>query len=192
LALTAGAWTGALMATLRPIAVPERQVVGWFAPLEPELFAPARFPVFNMRVDEGTFYGVPMEGLPGLKIGRWHHLHETVDPDAMDRTCGVRDEAVLRPCIERYFPRAAGRTLMLTSCLFTNSPDEHFLIDVHPDLPGVAVAAGFSGHGYKFCSVVGEIMADLVESGHSRHDTSMFRLGRFTRGAPAGQAAAAH
>jgi sarcosine oxidase len=191
LAITAGAWAGQLVARLRPFAVPERQVVGWFAPLEPALFVPTRFPVFNMRVAEGTFYGVPIEGLPGLKVGRWHHLRETVDPDTMDRTCGPRDEVAVRSCVERYFPLAAGPTLALTACMFTNSPDEHFVIDVLAEHPSVCIAAGFSGHGFKFCSVVGEIMADLVESGHSRHDVAMFRLARFASSA-AHQSAGVH
>jgi sarcosine oxidase len=182
LVFTAGAWTRGLVRSFDTIAVPERQVVAWFAPIEPALFVPDRFPVFNMRVPEGTFYGIPMEGLPGLKIGRWHHLLEVGDPDVMDRSCGPRDEQVLRQCIDRYFPRAGGETLAMTTCAFTNSPDEHFIIDLHPELPNVCVAAGFSGHGYKFCSVVGEILADLAESGTTRHDIDMFRLERFAHG----------
>jgi sarcosine oxidase len=179
LVLTAGAWASKLVPTLDRLAVAERQVVGWFEPLVPALFAPDRFPVFNMRVHEGTFYGVPMAGLPGLKVGRWHHLGEMADPDQMDRACGTRDEEVLRACVGRYFPRASGRALALVACLFTNSPDEHFIIDLHPRCPQVSIAAGFSGHGYKFCTVVGEIMADLAESGDTRLDIGMFRLRRF-------------
>jgi len=72
---------------------------------------------------------------------------------------------------------------MLKTCLFTNSPDRHFILDHHPAHPEVAVAAGFSGHGYKFCSVVGEVMADLVEGNGTRQDIEFFRLGRF-RAAP--------
>jgi sarcosine oxidase len=178
LVLTAGAWMAKLAPILSGIAAPERQVVGWFQPLAPELFEPARFPVFNMRVAEGTFYGVPAVGRPGLKVGRWHHRREAVDPDAMDRSCGPADEAVLRQCVRRYFPQAAGPALALNACLFTNSPDEQFIIDLHPAHPRVSLAAGFSGHGFKFCSVVGEIMADLAESGRTRHDIGMFTLGR--------------
>ena len=180
--LTAGAWSSKLVPSVDRLAVAERQVVGWFAPRAPALFAPDRFPVFNMRVHEGTFYGVPMAGLPGLKIGRWHHLSEIVDPDQMDRVCGARDEEVLRACVGRYFPRASGQTLALLTCVFTNSPDEHFIIDLHPHCPQVSIAAGFSGHGYKFCAVVGEIMADLAQSGHTPHDIEMFGLGRFPDG----------
>jgi len=69
--------------------------------------------------------------------------------------------------------------MAMKTCMFTNSPDEHFILDLLPDHPRVAVAAGFSGHGFKFCSVVGEIMADLVEHGHTTHDVNLFRLARF-------------
>jgi sarcosine oxidase len=68
---------------------------------------------------------------------------------------------------------------MLKACIFTNSPDEHFVIDRLPDAPQVSVAAGFSGHGYKFCSVVGEIMADLAMHDGTSHDIGLFRLDRF-------------
>jgi sarcosine oxidase len=80
---------------------------------------------------------------------------------------------------ERYFPDAAGPTLMLKTCLFTNSPDEHFILDLHPNTPEVALAAGFSGHGYKFCSVVGEIMADLAQKGETEHNIGFLGLKRF-------------
>jgi sarcosine oxidase len=97
----------------------------------------------------------------------------------MNREPDPEDERLLRAFAERYFPDAAGPTLMLKTCLFTNSPDEHFILDRHPDHPGVAIAAGFSGHGYKFCSVVGEIMADLAERGETKHDIEFLGLKRF-------------
>jgi sarcosine oxidase len=180
LIITAGAWASALVPSLVPFAVPERQVVGWFAPRMPALYTPSRFPVFNMRMPEGAYYGVPMAGRPGLKVGRWHHPRELVDPETMDRECHDRDERLLRRCVERYFPAAAGPTLALSACCFTNSPDEHFIIDVHPEFARVAVAAGFSGHGFKFSSVVGEILADLIEDGCTGHDITLFRLARLT------------
>jgi sarcosine oxidase len=117
--------------------------------------------------------------VPGFKIGKYHHRRERVEPDRMDRDCYPEDEAVLRAGIRRYFPDADGPTLDMTTCLFTNSPDEHFILDLHPQCPQVAMAAGFSGHGFKFCSVVGEIMADLVLDGRARSGIEMFRLGRF-------------
>lgn len=180
LVVTAGAWSMGLLDPLDGRAVPERQVLGWFQPRRPELFTPDRFPIFNLEVEEGHFYGFPVETVPGFKIGLYHHLHEDVDPDTMDREPNPRDEAVLRQAVERYFPDAAGPTMSLKSCLFTNSPDEHFIVDLHPDLPQVSLAAGFSGHGYKFSAVIGEVLADLATSGTTPHDISLLRLERLT------------
>jgi sarcosine oxidase len=85
----------------------------------------------------------------------------------------------MRVAIRRYFPDADGPTMAMKTCLFTNTPDEHFILDCHPQYRGrVAIAAGFSGHGFKFCSVVGEIMADLLLEGKSPLDLRAFRLMR--------------
>jgi sarcosine oxidase len=97
----------------------------------------------------------------------------------MDRDVHAEDEDVLREDIRRYFPDADGPTLALKTCLFTNRPDEHFILDLHPQVTQVALAAGFSGHGFKFASVVGEIMADLALEGRSRLDLRLFRFDRF-------------
>src|SRR5262249_19214119 len=94
------------------------------------------------------------------------------------RECHIDDEEVLRAGIRRYFPDACGPTMGMKTCLFTNSPDGHFIIDRLEDSPQVGVAAGFSGHGFKFCSVVGEIMAELILEGSTTFDVEMFRLNR--------------
>lgn len=179
LVITAGAWARNLVPALGDLAVPERQVLLWAQPLRPELFEPGAFPIFNMEAPEGHYYGFPAYGVPGFKIGKYHHRQERVDPDSMDRDCHPEDEAVLREAIRNYFPDANGPALAMKTCLFTNSPDEHFILDHHPDYSEVALAAGFSGHGFKFCSVVGEIMAQLALDGDSELDIGMFRLGRF-------------
>lgn len=185
LVVTAGAWAGNIVPLLRTIAVPERQVLLWTQPLRPEFFRLESFPVFNMEAPEGRFYGFPVHGVPGFKIGRYHHLQERVDdPDRMDRECYLEDETALRVGIRQYFPDADGPTMSMKTCLFTNSPDEHFILDLHPEFPHVAIAAGFSGHGFKFCSVVGEIMSELILDGTTSLDIDMFRLGRFFQSAP--------
>lgn len=180
LVVAAGAWAASLLEPLRGLAVPERQVLAWLQPHQPALFAPDRFPVFNLQVEEGRFYGLPVYLVPGAKFGKYHHRQELVDPDLMDQTPHPQDEALLRRFVERYFPEAAGPTMALKTCMFTNSPDEHFLIDLHPAYPQVSFAAGFSGHGFKFASVVGEIMADLAEHGATNHDITPFQLARFS------------
>lgn len=182
LIITVGAWAATHVGSLADLAVPERQVLAWFQPLQPEHFTPEKFPVFNLLVEEGRFYGFPVFGVPGFKVGKYHHLAEQADPDQLDRECHERDEDVLRTFTQRYFPDAAGPTMALKVCMFTNSPDEHFIIGPHPEHPQVSVAAGFSGHGFKFCSVVGEILADLAQNGKTSHDIGMFSPRRFLTG----------
>lgn len=93
----------------------------------------------------------------------------------------LADERVLRRFTEQYTPAANGPTLALRTCMFTNSPDEHFIIDVLPHDERVILASPCSGHGYKFCSVIGEILADLAIEGSTGQDISLFRLDRFEK-----------
>jgi len=186
LVLTAGAWMHRLLAQYKGTLQPERQVMIWMQPRLPAHFQIDAFPVFNMAVEEGTFYGLPIYSIPGFKLARWHHLEQAIDdPARMDRDCHPEDEAILRTFVRRYFPDGDGPTLSMHTCLFTNTPDTHFVIDAHPDYPHVFIAGGFSGHGFKFCSVVGEILADLAHDGRTRHDVSLFRAARFAKGLPA-------
>ena len=182
LVVCGGAWAYKLIPELRGKAVPERQVLIWLRAKEPELFKPERFPVWNALVDEGRYYGFPefnpTGATPGMKFGRWHHREETCDPDTVDRGVYPEDEALLRQFAERYFPAGAGETLRMSACMFTNTRDEHWVLDTLPGLPHASIAAGFSGHGFKMASVIGEIMADLAENGSTRHDISLHQLAR--------------
>ena len=180
LVITAGAWNSTLLDCLDGLLEPERQVLAWLQPSRPEFFAAERFPVFNLLVPEGRYYGFPIHRIPGFKFGRYHHLEEFIDPEGIDREPNLRDEQVLRDLAERYFPDGAGPTMTLKSCMFTNTPDHHFIIDLHPRYPQVSFTSPCSGHGFKFASVIGEIMADLAERGETRHNIDLFRLDRFT------------
>jgi sarcosine oxidase len=178
--LTAGPWARSLFPAFQNIAVPERQVLLWAHPLRPEHFRLGAFPVFNMEAPEGRFYGFPIYGIPGFKVGKYHHLHQSGDPSSMDRDCHPEDESIVREAIAKYFPDGNGPTMSMKTCIFTNSPDEHFILDFVPGYEKrVAVAAGFSGHGFKFCSVVGEVMADLAVNGRTDFDIANFRVDRF-------------
>ncbi|ELY93592.1 N-methyl-L-tryptophan oxidase [Natrialba taiwanensis] len=179
LVVTAGAWAAEFIDELDGLAVPERQVLAWLQPEEPAAFDPEAFPVWNLQVPEGRFYGFPIHGVPGFKFGRYNHREETVDPDTFEREPTQADERLLREFAEQYFPAGAGPTMRLETCLFTNTPDDHFVIDTLPAHPQVSVAAGFSGHGFKFASVVGEIMADLALEDETDHEIGMFGLDRF-------------
>ncbi|WP_135821635.1 N-methyl-L-tryptophan oxidase [Halostella litorea] len=179
LVVTAGAWTRKLLPELGDLAVPERQVLAWLRPTAPGRFDPSRFPVFVHATDDGHYYGFPRYDVPGFKFGKFNHREEVVDPDRMAREPTPADEELLRAYAERYFPDGAGPTMRMATCLFTNTPDGDFVLDRHPDHPQVTVGAGFSGHGFKFASVVGEILADLAVDGTTDHDIEPFRLARF-------------
>ncbi|AGB38089.1 N-methyl-L-tryptophan oxidase [Natronococcus occultus] len=179
LVVTAGAWTGRFVDVLEPALVPERQVLAWFQPTEPERFERERFPVWNVEVPEGRYYGFPVHDVPGFKLGRYNHREEAVDPDAFEREPTQTDERLLREFAERYFPDGAGPTMGLRTCLFTNTPDDDFVLDTLSEDPRVVVGAGFSGHGFKFASVLGEILADLALEDGTDQPIEPFAIDRF-------------
>jgi len=176
-----GAWIGELIPALSRIAVPERQVLGWFRPRRPEYFRLGRFPVSNLKTDLGHFYQFPMWQVPGLKIGRYHHLGESGRADTLSRVATEHDEGVLREGLRRFFPEADGDLIGLKTCLFTNTPDEHFILDALEGFPEIIVASPCSGHGFKFSTAIGEVLADMALGASPRFDLSPFRLARFQK-----------
>lgn len=181
LVLSMGAWMPGFLDLTGSRLFAERQVVGWLRPFTRRLFSPERFPVFNLEAPEGHYYGFPDLDGTGLKVGRFHHREERVDPDRMDRTATAQDHEVIRDFVERYLPEGAGQVERMETCLFTNTPDKDFILDHLPGDESVVVAAGFSGHGFKFAPVVGEILADLALEGTTDHDIGLFRITRFQR-----------
>jgi len=177
LVLTAGPWLPVLAADLRLSLRVERQVPIWFRPLAPERFSVGRLPVFIHFLDDRAYYGIPDDGRSGVKIAR-HHGGATVDPETVDRTCTADDEADVRGYIRRHLPEADGPLLDATVCLYTNTPDRHFLIDRHPQQSNVLIAGGFSGHGFKFAPVVGSVLADLATAGRTDLPIDPFRIER--------------
>ncbi|KAI7842984.1 hypothetical protein COHA_003389 [Chlorella ohadii] len=181
LVLAAGGWMPALVPELKPLLTVERQVVGWFelAPEQRDAFHPSRCPVFLLQDANGYFYGFPADE-HGFKVGKYHHLREKVDPAGVPREINAQDEAALRECLQ-YFPGAQGGRLARASvCLFTNTPDLNFILDRHRRHPQVVLGSACSGHGFKFSSLVGRVLADLALSpeGATPHDISLHRLSR--------------
>jgi len=156
-----------------------RQVLGWFAPREPQQFAPGRFPVFLLESRHGVHYGFPADGAAGVKIAKHHHRDETVDPEHYQRIVTPADGAAFRSAIEQHLPGANGPMLSSMTCLYTLTPDEHFILDRLPEHPQIVIASPCSGHGFKFAPVVGAILADLATEGTTSRDISRFRLSRF-------------
>ena len=130
-------------------------------------------------MEEGRYHGLPVYEMPGSKFGRYHHRGEVCTADGMRLEADPPDEALLRQFGERYFPDGSSPTTALRTCLFTNTPDEHFVIDRHPEHHQAVLASPASGHGSKFCPVVGEILADFVTGDETtRHEIGCLRLGR--------------
>lgn len=151
----------------------ERQVQLWFAPRRRELVEPDRMPVFVCHEDGETHYGLPRWRHPGVKVCR-HHGGDATSIDTIDREARPYDiDRVSRFVAERV-PAAAGPPLAARVCLYTNSPDRHFVIGPHPATDAVVVAGGFSGHGFKMAPAIGEVLADLVEKGETTHDIALF------------------
>jgi sarcosine oxidase len=176
--VAAGPWLKSLLPDLpAPLRV-TRQVMGWFAPAQPALIAPGRFPVFLIESEFGIHYGFPPFGETGIKIAKHHHRQESVDPETYDRNVSAEDELVIRSAVAAHLPAANGPMLAAQTCLYTMMPDGDFLIDRLPGYPQVIVASPCSGHGFKFAPVIGEILADMAISATTEHDLSRFRFAR--------------
>jgi sarcosine oxidase len=179
LVVTAGAWATKLLADIGVPLCVMRQTLLWFNPeSRPEAFRRDNFPVFIADVPGAPFYGLPAIDHFGLKIARHYDAPELPNPDGVDWNLTDADEAAMRPLIHAYIPRLGALTKGQV-CMYTVTPDHHFVLDTHPNHPQVSVACGFSGHGFKFATTVGEIMADLAEHGRTKHDIAMFSALRF-------------
>lgn len=174
-----GAWSGRLLDERVPLVV-TRQVLGWTWPSEPGSFRLGRFPCWSLVRPDGTsHYGFPMlPDNPGFKTAH-HWRAAATDPDHVARHELPGDEADVRWPLERYLPSANGPLLALRTCLYTNSPDGHFVVDRHPEHPAVLLACGFSGHGFKFAPAIGEVLAELATGHAPSRSVSFLGLDRF-------------
>lgn len=178
LVITAGPWAGEILSDLHLPLEPWRMYNVYFAPTRPELFGPDRFPVYGFDGPEGSYYGVPMLPGDGLKIGR-HDKGDPCTPATARRTVEPGEIDQMRAVLDKYMPGATGAVLAATTCLYTMTPDSHFIIDRHPAHARVVYGCGFSGHGFKFTAVIGEIMADLATDGTTRHPIDFLAADRF-------------
>ncbi len=187
LILTAGAWNADFVRRLRLPLTVTRQVMMWFRPrARAAAFEPGALPVWLWeRAWQDFHYGFPNLG-QGFKLGN-HHPAAEVAPTGYDRAVTAGDEAEIRAWLAETFPDANGELLRARTCLYTRTPDAHFLLDLHPKRPNIVIASPCSGHGFKFAPAIGEALADLALERRSRHDLRLFRIGRLVPpGAPAG------
>ena len=172
-----GPWVSKLLPDLcAPLRI-TRQVMAWFEPLDAALFSADRFPVFLLESQYGIHYGFPADDV-GVKVAKHYHRDEAVDPDGSDPLVSTADEAVIRSALAEHLPQANGRLVSAKTCLYTMTPDSDFIIDCLAS-PQIVLASPCSGHGFKFAPVIGEIIADLVDTGTTSHDISRFQLARF-------------
>lgn len=181
LVLTAGAWTSQLLRQLKLPLTVVRKFVGWFSTEAGAYHVDDGYPAYYFELPQGAFYGFPSLDAQTIKVAE-HTGGETIhDPASVDRGCAPDDLARLMPFLEECLPRARPECRRHSVCLYTLTPDRHFLIDTHPEHPQVCFAAGFSGHGFKFCPVVGEVLADLVQSGLTTAPIEFLRLYRLAQ-----------
>ncbi|RNB85080.1 N-methyl-L-tryptophan oxidase [Brevibacillus fluminis] len=183
LIVSLGAWFGSVAGFQQLPIRSVRKAVAWFEADE-QLYSAERFPGFTFGDAQGGYYGFPSINGSGVKIGR-HDAGQTWIPSSPFYPFGhyPEDEADLRRALSTYLPLAAGRIVRSGVCKYEMTPDENFIIDQHPKHRHIFLAGGFSGHGFKFSSVVGEILADWVTKGKAKCDLSPFALKRFTTGA---------
>ncbi|MEP6694284.1 MAG: N-methyl-L-tryptophan oxidase [Chloroflexota bacterium] len=179
LVITAGAWLSRLVPELAKHLWVERNVLFWFEPrTRLALDAFAKLPVYIVEDTDRLYYGFPYDPANGLKMAGLH-FGDRVDPDTVDREVSAQDEERVRAWLRRRMPLANGERRRAQVCLYTNSPDGHFIID--RDGP-VTYASACSGHGFKFAAAVGEILADLTTSGRTSLDIGFLSAGRLTSG----------
>lgn len=161
LIVTAGAWAGSLLADLDlPLTVVRKQLF-WLDVDHPAIFRSEVFPVFATASDAGEIYGFPLFRRAGIKMAE-HRGGEATTPETIDREARAEEA---RSCIDLATMAMSGvsnRVLHGAICMYTRTPDDHFIVDRHPTAPNVVLAAGFSGHGFKFTPAIGEQLANLA------------------------------
>lgn len=186
LIITSGSWTARLVPLLRDELTVTRQLIAWVKPRDIEKFYVDRFRCWFIEDPvHGLFYGFPalpgdrFGGPAGLKIAH-HRPGEPWDPDRVVTEPSPEAVDMLRYALRTYLPDAGDNFVAFKHCLYTYSPDDHFIIDHVPGYDGrVTIACGFSGHGFKFAAVVGEILRDLAMHGRTDLPTGFLRLDRF-------------
>lgn len=178
LVIAAGAWAGRLLAELNVALSIRRKSLFWFATGSNEFLA-ATFPVFLLELPHGVFYGFPKLDDRGLKIAE-HSGGQTIEhPLKVNRSIDREEQRRLVGVLAHYLPDVTDRVTDHTTCLYTMSPDENFIVDRHPEHPNVVFAAGLSGHGFKFAPVLGRVLADLALHGGTKSPIEFLALARF-------------
>jgi sarcosine oxidase len=171
-----GAWAPELLADLEVPLTVERHVMYWFQPdggIAP--FTPDRQPIWIHGADDLQLYGFPaIDGPDGGVKSAFFRRGEVCTPETIDREVHEEETSTIAEHLRRLFRAMPDRLVAAATCMYTTTPDHHFVIAPHPRHERVTVACGFSGHGFKFVPVVGEILADLALTGTTEHPIDLF------------------
>ncbi|WP_052475998.1 N-methyl-L-tryptophan oxidase [Cohnella kolymensis] len=180
--VTAGKFAGPMLQSvgLAPPLQPIRKTVAWF-PDENGQYDAGRFPAFLFDLPEGIYYGFPSIEGSGVKAGRHDGEHRPAPTEGPLPPFGsyADDGEDVAAYVQRYMPGVSPKAQKGSTCTYTMTPDEHFILDRHPDYSHILLGAGFSGHGFKFASVIGEILSQLAANESPGFDISLFSLDRF-------------
>lgn len=188
LIITAGGWAGQLLPALQNKLRVTRQTIAWIKPQKWDSFTPKTFPTWVIADPDfpGIFYGFPIlstahhQGPAGLKIAH-HTPGQPIDPDQKSSEIPEKDIATIQYALRKYLPEGDGPILSIKTCLYTNTPDENFIIDYLPGYDkSVVIACGFSGHGFKFAPMIGELLTDLAMEERTSQSISFLSINRFT------------
>ena len=183
LGITAGPWSGHVLGDIGVELTVTRQAVVWLWPRDPDRFRLGNFTCWGIEDDtpgfRGIYYGFPMvPGQPGIKLAH-HAPGEEATAEHMDRSPRKEDAHTVDGVVKKFLPLANGPVINMKLCMYTLSPDEHFIVDVHPEHSNVVFGCGFSGHGFKFASVIGEALADLALDSRTDLPIDFMSLKRF-------------
>ena len=184
LIIAAGSWTKQLLIslglTLLLTIMPCQ--LAFFKVTHSDDFIPGNFPIFlaHLTGNYGQFpYGLPSCDHQGLKLSTFYGWDTVETIKEVDYTPSLQWIENLRTFLKQYLPNANGELIETRRCLYTMTPDKHFIIDQHPEYANIFIAAGFSGHGFKFTTLVGKILTDLVIKKETEYDLSLFKINRF-------------
>ncbi|XP_061136038.1 peroxisomal sarcosine oxidase isoform X1 [Syngnathus typhle] len=184
LVITAGPWTSKLLANIDlhlPLEVVRINVCYWKEKIPESYHVKKRFPCFILTEGEEAkedIYGLPSNEYPDLMKICYHDGSET-DPDQRDKKTEGADIDILRCYIARSFPGLIPEPAVIESCLYTKTPDRHFVLDRHPAYGNIVIGAGFSGHGFKFGPVIGKLLCELILGEVPSYDLAPFQISRF-------------
>ncbi|HEY2761829.1 MAG TPA: N-methyl-L-tryptophan oxidase [Pirellulales bacterium] len=179
LVISAGSWADSFLNHLDFGLKIRRKEVFWFPIGDDSFRADRGCPAYLFETSDGIFYGIPLVDKWGLKVARHNGGQLVTDPLAIDREVDHNERQDIQRFLSHHLPGIDRPFIDHSVCLYTMSPDENFIVDVHPQYPQVSFATGLSGHGFKFTCVLGEILADLALEGHTRHPIGFLNCRRF-------------